>query len=68
MNGLQLAEAARRLRPRLPVLLATGYADLPAQPSLDLPRLSKPFHQKELAEQINELIGTGRIFREQARS
>ena len=29
MTGLQLAEEARRLRPGLPILLATGYADLP---------------------------------------
>ena len=42
MTGLQLAEAARELRPDLPILLATGYADLPAPAGLDLPRLSKP--------------------------
>jgi CheY-like chemotaxis protein len=30
MTGLQLAEQARALRPELPILLATGYADLPA--------------------------------------
>ena len=28
MTGLQLAEAARGLRPGLPILLATGHADL----------------------------------------
>ena len=30
MNGAQLAAAARQVRPELPVLLATGYAELPA--------------------------------------
>ena len=43
MTGLQLAEAARQLRPDLPILLATGYADLPERASFELPRLSKPY-------------------------
>ena len=59
MTGLQLAEAARGLRPGLPILLATGYADLPVGAVLDLPRLSKPYHQKQLAEQITALVGQG---------
>jgi signal transduction histidine kinase len=57
MTGLQLAEEARRLRPDLPILLATGYADLPASSNLDLPRLSKPYQQRQLAEQIAHLLG-----------
>jgi signal transduction histidine kinase/CheY-like chemotaxis protein len=57
MTGLQLAEEARRLRPDLPILLATGYADLPAGGTLELPRLSKPYQQRQLAEQISNLIG-----------
>jgi PAS domain S-box-containing protein len=57
MTGLQLAEAARGLRPDLPILLATGYADLPSNTALDLPRLAKPYHQKQLAEQITALVG-----------
>ena len=46
-----------RLRPDLPILLATGYADLPTRASFDLPRLSKPYQQKQLAEQITSLLG-----------
>jgi signal transduction histidine kinase/CheY-like chemotaxis protein len=57
MTGMQLAEAARKLRPDLPILLATGYADLPQGASLDLPRLSKPYQQKQLADHIAALIG-----------
>jgi signal transduction histidine kinase/CheY-like chemotaxis protein len=57
MNGVQLAAEARALRPELPVLLATGYADLPARSKVDLPRLSKPYRQHQLAEKITELIG-----------
>ncbi|SCY94056.1 PAS domain S-box-containing protein [Paracoccus tibetensis] len=48
MNGRQLAEAARQLRPDLPILLATGYAELPEEDALRLPRLSKPYLQHEL--------------------
>jgi len=57
MTGLQLAEEARRLRPDLPILLATGYADLPSHSDLELPRLSKPYQQRQLAEQIAHLLG-----------
>ena len=57
MTGLQLAEQARALRPGLPILLATGYADLPTRASFDLPRLNKPYQQTELAEQIEALLG-----------
>jgi signal transduction histidine kinase len=56
MSGLQLAEEARALRPKLPILLATGYADLPASSALELPRLSKPYQQRQLAEQISALL------------
>lgn len=57
MTGVQLAEAARKLRPDLPILLATGYADLPARAKVELPRLSKPYQQKQLAERITSLVG-----------
>ncbi|WP_428669098.1 ATP-binding protein [Reyranella sp.] len=56
MTGLQLAMEARRLRPQLPILLATGYADLPVQTKLELPRLAKPYQQRQLAEQIASLL------------
>ena len=57
MTGLELAEQARALRPELPILLATGYADLPTRPKFALPRLSKPYQQQQLAEQIQSLLG-----------
>ena len=56
MTGTQLAEAARGLRPDLPILLATGYAELPVGSMPDLPRLSKPYHQRQLAEHITALV------------
>jgi len=57
MTGLQLAEAARKLRPGLPILLATGYADLPTRSKVELPRLSKPYQQRQLADRIAALVG-----------
>lgn len=52
MNGAQLARAARALRPDLPIILATGYADLPSGEEVDLPRLAKPYDQRQLSAQI----------------
>lgn len=48
MNGAELAVAARGLRPDLPILLATGYAELPEGMGLDLPRLGKPYMLEQL--------------------
>jgi hypothetical protein len=45
------------MHPGLPILLATGYADLPARGALDLPRLSKPYRQSELAQTVGNLLG-----------
>ena len=57
MTGAELARRIHQAWPRLPVLLMSGYADLPDEPDPDLPRLSKPFRQDELAAQITKLIG-----------
>jgi CheY-like chemotaxis protein len=54
MNGLKLAEKIRELRPTLPLLLATGYADGAAGTSL--PRLDKPFSLIDLARQIEAVV------------
>jgi PAS domain S-box-containing protein len=56
MTGLELAAASRRVRPSLPVLLATGYAELPEGTQLDLPRLAKPYHQDQLRDQLDQLL------------
>jgi signal transduction histidine kinase/ActR/RegA family two-component response regulator len=56
MNGAQLAEAARQLRSDLPILLATGYADLPTGTDHGLPRLGKPYQQEQLASAIAETL------------
>lgn len=56
MMGLELAREARAMRPGLPVLLATGYAELPPDTSLELPRLAKPYLQEQLAAQLAVLL------------
>jgi len=60
MTGLQLAERAAAIRPGLRIILATGYAELPAGQHTDLPRLGKPFDQTVLATCIaNVMQGSG---------
>ena len=57
MTGTELAAEIRLAWPKLPVVIATGYADLPAEAQLGLPRLSKPYRQQELAELVGRMIG-----------
>ncbi|KAA0684527.1 ATP-binding protein [Azospirillum brasilense] len=56
MTGVELIEAARALRPDLPVLLATGYAELSEGTATGLPRLAKPYTQHQLAAVIAKLL------------
>ncbi|HEX5507330.1 MAG TPA: PAS domain S-box protein [Pseudolabrys sp.] len=58
MTGIELAEAIRNEWPEMPVVLATGYADLPDGIASMLPRLNKPFHEQDLAEVIVEAMQT----------
>ena len=52
MTGLQLIEILRARRPGLPVILATGFAELPPKLSPSIGRLSKPFTQRALAQAL----------------
>src|SRR6185295_10498450 len=58
MNGAQLAKAAREVRPELPVLLATGYAELPPGLAIDLPRIGKPYRQDQLTAAISTVLAS----------
>ncbi|MDF0541054.1 PAS domain-containing protein [Sphingobium sp. H39-3-25] len=54
MTGSDLARTIRTLRPALPVLIISGYAESEGvQP--DLPRLSKPFRRDELVSSLAAL-------------
>ncbi|PQP00954.1 hybrid sensor histidine kinase/response regulator [Massilia phosphatilytica] len=59
MNGLQLVDAARELRPRLPVLVTTGYMDeLPERgQGQRLNILAKPYKHGDLLEQVEAALG-----------
>ncbi|MCJ2131386.1 PAS domain-containing sensor histidine kinase [Methylobacterium sp. E-045] len=52
MSGTQLIAAISRGSPGLPVILASGYADLTEGEHADDVRLTKPFGQEELARAI----------------
>jgi signal transduction histidine kinase len=61
MNGSQLAEEAKRIRPGLKILLTSGYvADLSEGQVIghgDLPVLSKPYRRDELARSLRLVLG-----------
>jgi CheY-like chemotaxis protein len=59
MTGVALAEAARALRPNLPVILVTGYLQKPDDRGLNMPWLQKPFRAAELAEAIRAALDAG---------
>ena len=61
MNGRQVADEARRLRPGLKVLFITGFAENAAvgnghlEPGMEV--LTKPFRMEALATRIKDIIG-----------
>jgi CheY-like chemotaxis protein len=57
LNGRQLADAAREINPKLPILLITGYAGAALQdlaPGMDVMR--KPFSLDDLAARVRGLL------------
>ena len=54
MTGSELAAEIHRVRPELPVVIATGYSDAP---EMNLPRLNKPYGQQDLAALFARLFG-----------
>jgi two-component SAPR family response regulator len=56
MNGAQLADQAREIHPDLPVLIASGYAELAAGDHAALPRIAKPFTQQDLARAVADTM------------
>lgn len=59
MTGVQLADLVRAARPGLPILLMSGYVDLPQGVQTSLQRLNKPFTQGDLQQAIQALMSTG---------
>ena len=56
MTGLELAGVIRDQWPSLPIILASGYADLMNTEDLPFRRLAKPFLQAELAASITAAL------------
>ncbi|MFJ3487601.1 response regulator [Pseudomonas sp. NPDC090202] len=56
MDGLQLANRARELRPQLPILFASGYAE-----NIDAPAgmqiIGKPFSIDQLRDKVKSVLG-----------
>ena len=53
MTGAQLITEVGQRWPNVPVILATGYADLPAGAGAGVLRLNKPFWQADLEKAVN---------------
>jgi CheY-like chemotaxis protein len=60
MTGADLAALLRLKAPELPILLATGFAEVDSQQTCDLPRLAKPYTQAQLSTEIARLLHKGR--------
>ena len=56
MTGLQLASAALDRKPGLPVILATGYGELPSGAPAHIVKLGKPFGQPMLERALSEAL------------
>jgi CheY-like chemotaxis protein len=59
MTGVELAAAILAEKASMPIIIATGYAELQDGLGAQLPRLSKPFSQKQLAAAISEVLAGG---------
>jgi nitrogen-specific signal transduction histidine kinase len=56
MTGLDLAVTLRNREPDLPILLATGFADIRENIDIEIPRLAKPYTQEQLSSEIARLL------------
>lgn len=67
MTGGDLAIAVRHIVPKLPILIASGYAELPPGVDLDVSRLGKPYTQDQLERELHKLFNdpilTGHVVR-----
>lgn len=56
MTGAELAKAVHERLPGMPIVLASGYADLPPGVEMNAIRLAKPYSQDQLAVTIAKLF------------
>jgi DNA-binding response OmpR family regulator len=60
MTGIELAAKARQDRPELPIILASGYAEIPSGEGLGLFRLAKPYRREELLAGVTSVMAAHR--------
>jgi PAS domain S-box-containing protein len=56
MTGLQLVNAIKQEWPELPVIIATGFAEMDSEIQSGLPKLAKPFTEVELARKLERIV------------
>jgi len=56
MNGLDLAARIKELRREIPVILATGYAEMATEVLPGFPQLGKPYSQEQLRQILKEVV------------
>ena len=60
MDGIELARRATELDPDLKVMFITGFAAVALNPDSKAPKdakvLSKPFHLRDLVEEVNKML------------
>lgn len=63
LSGAEAIERARTIRPDMPCILITGYADTEsiARRPAGVPVLNKPFNAEQLSEAIRAAISRGRV-------
>jgi CheY-like chemotaxis protein len=54
MNGFELAQRIKEKTPEMPIVLATGYAELPADRCVEFGHLSKPYTSADLAAALEK--------------
>ena len=55
MTGTELAKVINDGWSDIPILLATGYADRDPRDEIGLPRLTKPYFQRDLSDAIQRM-------------
>jgi PAS domain S-box-containing protein len=56
MNGFDLAQRIKASYPKLPIVLATGYAELPAHRTIEFEHLPKPYKASDLASALTKVL------------
>jgi CheY-like chemotaxis protein len=56
MTGADLIHAVEGGWPRLPILLVSGYAEIPEGAAVGIPRLAKPFRPHQLTAAILDMM------------